>query len=100
MTKLKTLKDIDVEPFCHGVSKRDLKSEAVKWFRELRKDERARYVMSATAFILDFFNITEEDLQEEFVKHNPVIDAVTDGRGIRMVKSDAWTKKADLQEKK
>jgi len=75
MTKLKTLKDIDVEPFCHGVSKRDLKSEAVKWVKaypefplilECPEDETIdTSYKNIIRFIKHFFNITEADLQEK-----------------------------------
>jgi hypothetical protein len=34
MTKLKTLKDFDPEPCCHGINQRELKQEAIKWAKE------------------------------------------------------------------
>ena len=68
MTKLKTLKDMKD---CDGdnnlpdglkkVFKSKLKSEAVKWVKDLRKYKQ-RFV---EAHFLEFMNIEEADLQEK-----------------------------------
>jgi len=66
--ELKTLKDIEVKPefdegtqFTPYVHTELLKSEAVKWIKHFNRLGRLR---SKTDF-MDFFNLTEADLQEE-----------------------------------
>ena len=68
MTELKTLKDIEVheadeEDLTNNVEwfKQEIKAEAIKW---LSQDEGKPYNShnSQDGFIMEFFNITEEDL--------------------------------------
>ena len=56
--KLKTLKDIPEHNAWEGSAKRKIKAEAVKW---LKND---LWQSSQTSkFIIEFFNLTEEDLK-------------------------------------
>ena len=57
--KLKTLKDLDL----YIGHKEMIKKEAIKWVK--CEDENAT-TDSTDAWIKHFFNITEEDLKEEF----------------------------------
>ena len=54
---LKTLKDFDPEPCCHGINQRELRIEAVKWYKQLGTEP---IEMSAQEFIEGFFNIDVE----------------------------------------
>lgn len=76
MTELKTLKDIEVSGFQLGHEKivcvNDLKQEAIKWYKYL--DEQVTsyteetdiiQIVGAHDFIMKFFDLTEEDLQEK-----------------------------------
>ena len=48
--------------------------------------------------INDFIDATKAQISNSsYIKHNKVIDAVTDGMGIKMVYSDAWDKTADTR---
>ena len=68
MIELKTLKDFGSfkcgadNYLCDKISKEDLKAEAVKWVKQktfISKD----YQNGKVDFIIDFFNLTKEDLQ-------------------------------------
>ena len=54
---LKTLKDFDPEACCHGINQRELRIEAVKWYKQLGTEP---IEMSAQEFIEGFFNIDVE----------------------------------------
>jgi len=54
VTRLKTLKDLDNGFRVVGI--RELKAEAIKWVKD-------RQCVEVHEFIINFFNITEEDLQ-------------------------------------
>ena len=59
--ELKTLKDLEEEEeFTDSISVYKLKSEAVKWVKQFRKEDVYRDTRS---WIIHFFNLTEEDLQ-------------------------------------
>ncbi len=63
--KLKTLKDLKTLHGGYVVSKRKLKQEAIKWvnfiMKDTTKDDEKR--VSKLVWIMNFFNITEEDLK-------------------------------------
>jgi hypothetical protein len=66
MTELKTLKDLGWED--GDVAKEEVRAEAVKWVKEFRRqnDEMAGLRGNWDInFIKYFFNLTEEDLEEE-----------------------------------
>lgn len=54
--KLKTLKEIDM----HHSKREHIKQEAIKWVKDYREKNMAFNVRS---WIINFFNITEEDLK-------------------------------------
>ena len=59
--KLKTLKDIDLSNnYNQKENKKELKAEAVKWVMKSFKDGRP---YDEHEMMIDFFNITEEDLK-------------------------------------
>ena len=61
MTKLKTLKDIDLDD-CENVVEQNIRAEAVKWYKwHINKQYRSQF--SVVEFITHFFNITGEDLK-------------------------------------
>lgn len=61
MTELKTLKDIPMPLDYEGtLSRDDLKAEAVKWANKYYKENE-----TWNWDFLDFFNLTEEDLEEK-----------------------------------
>ena len=69
MTELKTLKDLVC---CPPLMKEELKAEAVKWYKNMKYNKIAKEehifsgeLQGAKDFIKLFFNITEQDLQEE-----------------------------------
>jgi len=58
---LKTLKDIEFKPL-NAVDVTKLKAEAVKWIK-WREKNRDKYPRTMRYFIVEFFNLTEEDLK-------------------------------------
>ena len=66
MTDLKTLKDIAYNDYEDSeVRVGDLRKEAIKWVKKpsvLEPPEAAKW--RATPWIINFFNITEEDIDE------------------------------------
>jgi len=57
MTKLKTLKDIDLDD-CENVVEQNIRAEAVKWMKDINHSS-----ITVESWIKHFFNITEEDLK-------------------------------------
>ena len=55
--KPETLNDLDPEPCCHGINKRELIALAVKWYKYNTS------CLTPEEFIKYFFNLTEEDLE-------------------------------------
>ena len=63
MKQPKTLKDIEVDKvtmYKYALSK-DLRQEAIKWVKHL--EETKQFGTGAIAWIISFFNLTEEDLK-------------------------------------
>ena len=74
---LKTLKDFDVEPCCHGITQFDLKQEAIKHYFLIQKEidgegkipvdelsnNRIQSFKGKQNWIKWFFNITEEEIK-------------------------------------
>lgn len=65
MDRLKTLEDIDPEPCCHGLSKKDLKKEAKKHIENLKKiseknEKRKTLVTPLIKWIKYFFELDGE----------------------------------------
>lgn len=65
---LKTLKDLkgfflsyEGEFDDRGVDREDLRQEAIRWFKEYSKEEH--YKIDWRELFIEFFNLTEEDLQ-------------------------------------
>jgi len=72
MTNLKTLKDLK-QYMCEdyikkglwhrAVTKEEIKAEAIKWVKKMDINKSADYCDGFMDFIMNFFNITEEDLK-------------------------------------
>ncbi len=73
MNELKTLKDLKIfylkipnSNYEDFIKRDDLKAEAVKWVKEIRNVLREGLaVENSDKILLDFFNLTEEDLKNE-----------------------------------
>ena len=63
MTKLKTLKDIELHG-AYGIDIRDLKQEAINWVK------KEGMIITADEWN-EFFNITEEDLSQGMTQEVP-----------------------------
>mgnify|MGYP001436815282 CR=1 FL=1 len=68
MTKLKTLKDFSECMYrehkcCVPYFKEELKQEAIKWVKHLRKEPRRKSTDEQANILIEFFNITSEDLK-------------------------------------
>ena len=61
MTKLKTLKDISIKYLDIEHTKWKIKQEAIKWVKSFENDYYER--IEVKPVFMDFFNITEEDLE-------------------------------------
>ena len=62
--KLKTLKDMEV--WSDWVKHKELRQEAIKWvkfYRSAIDRDTDQYWNPAVRFIMNFFNLTEEDLK-------------------------------------
>jgi len=74
MNELKTLKDLKIfylkipnSNYEDFIKRDDLKAEAVKWVKEIRNVLREGLaVENSDKILLDFFNLTEEDLKNEW----------------------------------
>lgn len=60
MSELKTLKDMNLNDI-DGYNEAILKAEAVKWVKKYRKQGFERVAVE----FMQFFNLTEEDLQND-----------------------------------
>ena len=67
MSELKTLKEIEGNLLngYFSIERRKLKAEAVKWVKEMEIYRSADYCDCLKDFIMEFFNLTEEDLKDE-----------------------------------
>jgi len=69
MSKLKTLKDFDPEPCCHGINKRELKKEAIIWVQVMEEEDKEKieglpeWGDLTIAWVKEFFNLTKEDFE-------------------------------------
>lgn len=73
MSELKTLKDLDMWHINnnkfgsmkkeHGICIEDLKTEVIKLVKHLRKEPRRLETDSQAIILVEFFNITEEELK-------------------------------------
>jgi hypothetical protein len=77
MIGLKTLKDLDPEPCCYGINKRELQNEAIKWLKDFRENEFSHLIVNkyqdrylslreleiVHQWIKFFFNITDEEIK-------------------------------------
>ena len=63
------MSNLGIEGRTHGyrerwISEEELKAEAVKWIKNMDITKSAEYCDGMMDFIMDFFNLTEEDLAE------------------------------------
>ena len=65
MTKeLKTLKDIETLDMKERAFANSIRKEAIKWVKDLRQRNGSyQYIPSAEDIMMEFFNITEDDLK-------------------------------------
>ena len=58
--ELKTLKDLEPEPCCHGINQKELKQAAIEYYTEI-----VNLSTETMLWIMNFFNLTGEDLSQE-----------------------------------
>jgi hypothetical protein len=61
--ELKTLNDMNPEACCYGINKKELKEEAVKWYKYYDKNYNGARRHEAMYLIRRFFNLKDGDVE-------------------------------------